>query len=329
MSKLENPEILVVDDDLEAAQAFADLLMAKIKIGAIAECDPKKVLQHVRQNEIKVVVLDQRMPQISGTDLYRDIRKENPYIKAVMLTGEADREEVAEAMGQLHYAAYLEKRDLDSLHKKVVLAYSKYEEAMELQKENRCHKRLWIFNPLKNRFFTQKMDILSIECVNDNLTFPNNWRTNFILDADEREQEDTYEFEDEIIVTAGSDIKMTSKFTGALSILPTFKSEIDAAITESYNLNRRLKKRATKKVKNTYRLQDHAETGKIVVKKIFESCPVYSQYHILLRKICRFCKSVQIMPMTVYKRLHKEATKVTIYYTDGTSDVIDTGFVSL
>ena len=35
MSKLENPEILVVDDDLEAAQAFADLLMAKIKIGDV------------------------------------------------------------------------------------------------------------------------------------------------------------------------------------------------------------------------------------------------------------------------------------------------------
>lgn len=329
MKKLENPEILVVDDDLEAAQAFADLLVAKIKIGTIAECDPKRALQHVRQNEIKVVVLDQRMPQMSGTDLYRDIQKENPYIQAVMLTGEADREEVAEAMGQLHYAAYLEKRDLDSLHKKVILAYSKYEESMVLQKENRCYKRLYIFNPLKNRFFTQKIDILSIESVNDNIIFSNNWRTNFILDADEREQQDTYEFEDEIIVTTGYDIKTTTKFTGALSVLPTFRSEIDTAITETFNLNRRLKKRTTKKVKNIYRLQDHAEAGKKVVKKIFESCPVYSQYHILLRKVCRFCKSVHIMPMTVYKRQHKETTKVTIYYTDGSIKIIDTGYVSL
>lgn len=329
MNKLENPEILVVDDDLEAAKAFADLLMTKVKIGTIAESDPEKVLQHVRQNEIKVVVLDQRMPLISGTDLYRNILRENPLVKAVMLTGEADREEVAEAMGQLHYSAYLEKRDLDSLHKKVVIAYAKYEEAKEIQKDKKSQKRLWILNPFKNRFYTQRMDILSIECVKEDVTFTDNWRTTFVLDADEREQEDTYEFEDEIIVSTGTDIKVASKFTGVLRILPTFKSEIDAAITETFNLNHRLKKRATKKVRNTYRLQDNAETGKIVIKKVFESCPVYSQYHILIRRLCRFCKSVHIMPMTVYKRQHKEAARVSIYYTDGSSRQIETGFVSL
>lgn len=329
MNKLDNPEILVVDDDLEAASAFADLLIAKIKIGTIAESDPDMALQHVRQNDIKVVVLDQRMPKISGTDLYRKILKENPFIKAVMLTGEADREEVAEAMGQLRYAAYLEKRDLDNLHKKVILAYAHYEKEIQLQKNEKCHKKLWILNPRKNRFYTQRLDILSIECINEIVTFPSNWTTTFELNADECEKEDVYEFEDEIIVSTGTDVHTSTKFSGALSILPTFKSEIDTAITETFNLNRRLKKRMSKKVINKYRLQEHAESGKTVVKKIFESCPVYSEYHVLIRKVCRFCKSVHIMPMTVYKRQHKEATRVCIYYTDGSKNQIETGNVSL
>ena len=48
-----------------------------------------------------------------------------------------------------------------------------------------------------------------------------------------------------------------------------------------------------------------------------------------LKKYCRFCGSVHIFPIEVYKRIPKEMTRVHIFYADGSNRTIDTGSVSI
>lgn len=321
-------EILVVDDDLVAANAFADMLKSRLKLGVEAESDPEKVLAIIRQHRVKVVVLDQRMPSISGTDLYKKIHLINPYIKAIMLTGEAERNEVAEA-NKLGYADYLEKVDLDQLDKKVIIAMARYEQAMAEGKGMSSIRKMWIFNPLKNRCFTIRYDILSIEEKSKKYIFPDGWKTRFILDAAEQTVEETLEFSDEIIVSTDIEITSSTKVKGTIPGIPTFTSELDNAITKNFHLGSKHMRKQTKKVHNTYKLLDNTEIGKTAVRKVYEAAPVYTEYDVLIRRTCRICGATHLIPMVVYKRLMKDATRVTIYYEDSSVNKIDTGFVSM
>ena len=71
-------EILVVDDDLPAAESFAEFIHQKLGLVTAAYSDLNKVLDVVRTGTIKVVVLDERMPEMNGTELYTKIKSINP-----------------------------------------------------------------------------------------------------------------------------------------------------------------------------------------------------------------------------------------------------------
>ena len=76
-------EIIVVDDNLQAAQDFARLITLKTKLEAVAFDDPNEVIEKIKSLPIKVVVLDQRMPQKTGTELFKEILKIDTNIKAI------------------------------------------------------------------------------------------------------------------------------------------------------------------------------------------------------------------------------------------------------
>src|SRR5262249_27066112 len=80
----------------------------------------------VRNYPIAVVVLDQRMPEISGTDLYSALRDISPRLRAIMLSGEADTEEVGQAL-DLGYKRYLHKTEFRELPALVLREYTKYQ----------------------------------------------------------------------------------------------------------------------------------------------------------------------------------------------------------
>ena len=74
MMKDNNYQVIVVDDGKQAARAFAELIEAKLKISVRSETEPNEVLKLVAGENIKVIVLDQRMPELSGTELYKKIK---------------------------------------------------------------------------------------------------------------------------------------------------------------------------------------------------------------------------------------------------------------
>jgi CheY-like chemotaxis protein len=107
-------QILFVDDDLETAKAFAGLVGGKTKFSTGARGNAADALEAVKGHAVSVVVLDQKMPGRSGTDLYKDLLNIRPYMKAVMLSGVADGEDVGEAL-KLGYIEYVRKDDLGGL----------------------------------------------------------------------------------------------------------------------------------------------------------------------------------------------------------------------
>lgn len=321
-------EILVVDDNLEAARSFAEYITTRLKICAKYESNLSKVLEIVRLGTIKVIILDQRMPDMSGTELYKKIHEINPYIKAIMLTGEADRGEVAEALS-MGYVGYLEKNDVQSLPEQALIAYTKYQTELcsRLDEDNAIPIKIW--NPLKNRMFLTKYEICSLQEMEQEYIFEDKWKTTLELEAAEKEVDDIYDFSTEIILQ--EDARVNSSLNSVLSLkyVSSFKAEINNAITHYLGETHKWSLRKSKRVKTIYRLQDGVEEGKRAIKKVYERNPVYIQYYILIRKICRICGKVQLVPLYLYKPVAKEKTRVRIYFSDGHNIYIDTDTVSI
>jgi len=111
------PKLLIVDDEKKFRETLTQRLsMRGFKLEAVG--DGVAAIQAVRSDpEIDVVILDRKMPGISGEQVLQDIRQYRPEIQVIFLTGHGDLESAME-VGKLDAYAYLEKPcDLDQLIK--------------------------------------------------------------------------------------------------------------------------------------------------------------------------------------------------------------------
>lgn len=92
-----SPSILIIDDEISITTSFAYALTAA---GFnVIECpDPRNVFDILSSNDIKVVLLDIKMPHISGNELLPKILEHSPGIQVVMITGDVDIENAVRCM---------------------------------------------------------------------------------------------------------------------------------------------------------------------------------------------------------------------------------------
>jgi DNA-binding NtrC family response regulator len=89
--------VLVVDDDVASLRLVAETLRADGY--AIAEAGGgAQALDQARGREFAVIVSDQKMPGLSGLELFRQVRDLQPDASRVLLTGVVDVDTVIEAI---------------------------------------------------------------------------------------------------------------------------------------------------------------------------------------------------------------------------------------
>ncbi|MEE9495192.1 MAG: response regulator [Desulfobacterales bacterium] len=91
--------VLVVDDEKE----FADVLAERLQIkGYQAEAcySGPEALEKIRDGEIDIVLLDLVMPVMDGLAVLNEIKKINPVVEVVMLSGKATPENAIEELKQ-------------------------------------------------------------------------------------------------------------------------------------------------------------------------------------------------------------------------------------
>jgi DNA-binding NtrC family response regulator len=78
--------VLVVDDDPATCETLKDVLMEKsYKVGMAQSGE--EAISLTKENNIDIVFIDVKMPVLNGLETYRRIKKINPKIIAVMMTG--------------------------------------------------------------------------------------------------------------------------------------------------------------------------------------------------------------------------------------------------
>jgi DNA-binding NtrC family response regulator len=93
----ETQVVICIDDDPPVLSAIRRLLRRE-PYEVLTTEDPEEVLRVVSSREVALVIADQRMPRMLGTELFKAIRLKSPGTACVILTGQADLSDIAGAM---------------------------------------------------------------------------------------------------------------------------------------------------------------------------------------------------------------------------------------
>jgi len=99
-------KILIVDDDADFREELRDYLEGYEIIEASCGIEALKLLE--RASEIGVVILDVMMPGLTGTEILGRIRKIDPNLGIIILTGHSSKDVAIEAL-KGHADDYVEK----------------------------------------------------------------------------------------------------------------------------------------------------------------------------------------------------------------------------
>jgi CheY-like chemotaxis protein len=108
MSEEIKARVLFVDDDPNILDSFRRTFRAHLDFDT-ADCGQTALVMLREQGPYAVVVSDQRMPQMTGIALLREVHKAFPDIVRIMLTGNADQQTAIEAVNNGHIHRFLTK----------------------------------------------------------------------------------------------------------------------------------------------------------------------------------------------------------------------------
>ncbi len=140
-----NFPVIMIDDEEQALKSFEMTLRSASMNNFISCHDSRDVMPLLQSRDIEVMLLDLRMPHISGEELLENIVSDYPEIPVIIVTGANDVETAVKCM-QLGAFDYIVKPVEKS---RLVSATRRAVEMRELQRENQL---------LKNHMLSNKLD---------------------------------------------------------------------------------------------------------------------------------------------------------------------------
>lgn len=94
------PKILIVDDEKDTRQTLNDYLSNRIECEIIEAADGYEALEQLKHNPIDLILLDIKMPGISGTEVIREAKAVSADVPIIVIT-KWDSAEVASQVKEL------------------------------------------------------------------------------------------------------------------------------------------------------------------------------------------------------------------------------------
>jgi DNA-binding NtrC family response regulator len=121
--------ILAVDDEPSNLRMLVRLLHRHFKL--LTATNGEEALQIINRENVSLIITDQRMPGMLGTELLRHCRKINPLMISMMVTANNDIDTFMEAIRQSGASRVINKPwDPDDLLTAVHDALAKYEKGI-------------------------------------------------------------------------------------------------------------------------------------------------------------------------------------------------------
>ncbi|MGO9469232.1 MAG: response regulator [Isosphaeraceae bacterium] len=99
--------LLVVDDEPNVCDSVHDLLRREFRV--LKATSAEEGYRIMQQEEVHIVMTDQRMPRITGVELLSKVKARHPHAIRMLFTGFADLESIVAAINQGHIFQFLKK----------------------------------------------------------------------------------------------------------------------------------------------------------------------------------------------------------------------------
>ena len=125
--------LLVVDDEADVCDSVHDLLRREFRVLRARNAD--EGLKLMRENEVHIIMTDQRMPKVTGVELLTSVMRGHPQAVRMLFTGYADLESIIQAINQGHIYKFLKKpwqpTDLEEAVREAAAEYERLVEQAE------------------------------------------------------------------------------------------------------------------------------------------------------------------------------------------------------
>jgi response regulator RpfG family c-di-GMP phosphodiesterase len=99
--------LLIVDDEPDVCDSVHDLLRREFRV--LKAHSGQEGFRIMQEEEVQIIMTDQRMPQVSGVELLTKVKAKNPQAVRMLFTGYADLESIIAAINQGHVYQFLKK----------------------------------------------------------------------------------------------------------------------------------------------------------------------------------------------------------------------------
>ena len=115
---MEKCRVLLVDDERDFLEVLTRRL-GKREVNVAGVSSGEEALQYLQAKPIDVAVLDVKMPGMDGLTVLREIKKLDPLIEVIMLTGHASLEVALEGMRAGAFDYLMKPAEIDELLYKI------------------------------------------------------------------------------------------------------------------------------------------------------------------------------------------------------------------
>lgn len=319
--KSEIPEIIVIDDAPNAANEFAELIEAQTGLKVKPFDNPDELLNYVSHISVKVAIIDQVMPTMKGTALFEKIKQIDQNVLAIMLTGEASREEIAKAMN-IGFSLFLSKNEIAKLSTNVLSLFTKYE--VNISKELKNNSAIRLFPNWRHPF--SSCHIVSCLPYGGMVVSENGDCILDIFAGQEKEWNTISTIDSKIQIETKVEQKLATEFSISSHQIKGLSNSINSTIIAQSSKLHSISTNQSESHKMTYKLQEpQTREGIYVSRRVIEQFPTFQLYRIVLRKVCRWCKQAKYMSIIVSKQTSKFMTKQIDHMSDGSIKEINLG----
>src|SRR5512135_2125188 len=123
--------LLIVDDEPNVCDSVHDLLRREFRV--LKAHGAEEGYRLMQEEEVHIVMSDQRMPQITGVELLAKVKSKHPQAVRMLFTGFADLESIIAAINQGHIYRFLKKpwqpEELEAAVRQAAAEYDRLAEA--------------------------------------------------------------------------------------------------------------------------------------------------------------------------------------------------------